>query len=166
MKRNKEGHQENPVSSQYIAKNCINIKMHAAQVRQGVTRTQGLLKSGNKMSEIVFKIAQNVYLMTKKKLNKKPLNFSSNFQKIVKALGQAWHENHFVCDGPCKKELSGKEFFVRDGKPYCKEDFENIFASRCHGCAMPISDKAIVALDVTWHKDCFTCKVCVSFLLF
>lgn len=68
VKRNKEGHQENPVSSQYIAKNCINIKMHAAQVRQGVTRTQGLLKSGNKMSEIVFKIAQNVYLMTKKKI--------------------------------------------------------------------------------------------------
>lgn len=55
--------------------------------------------------------------------------------------------------------MSGESFFERDGKPYCKEDFENIFAAKCKGCEKPISDKAIVALEAKWHKDCFKCKV-------
>lgn len=57
------------------------------------------------------------------------------------------------------KPMSGESFFERDGKPYCKEDFENIFAAKCKGCEKPISDKAIVALEAKWHKDCFKCKV-------
>lgn len=80
-------------------------------------------------------------------------------QKIIKALGQSWHEYHFTCGGPCAKPMSGQSFFERDGKPYCKEDFEQIFAAKCAGCARPISDKAIIALDAKWHKDCFKCKV-------
>ncbi|KAG4065483.1 hypothetical protein HA402_009044 [Bradysia odoriphaga] len=80
--------------------------------------------------------------------------------KIIKALGQTWHEDHFVCGGPCMKPMSGESFFERDGKPYCREDFENIFAAKCKGCEKPISDKAIVALEAKWHKDCFKCKAC------
>lgn len=57
------------------------------------------------------------------------------------------------------KPMSGESFFERDGKPYCREDFENIFAAKCKGCEKPISDKAIVALEAKWHKDCFKCKV-------
>lgn len=57
------------------------------------------------------------------------------------------------------KPMSGESFFEREGKPYCKEDFENIFAAKCNGCQKPISDKAIVALEAKWHKDCFKCKV-------
>lgn len=81
-------------------------------------------------------------------------------EKIVKALGQCWHEAHFTCGGPCKKPLSGTAFFERDGQPYCKEDFEDIFASKCQGCMKAISDKAIIALEAKWHKDCFKCKKC------
>lgn len=81
-------------------------------------------------------------------------------------MGQCWHEYHFTCGGPCKKPMSGSAFFERDGKPYCKEDFEQIFAAKCQGCSRPISDKAIIALEAKWHKDCFKCKVrskCNSF---
>lgn len=61
------------------------------------------------------------------------------------------------------KPMSGESFFERDGKPYCKEDFENIFAAKCKGCEKPISDKAIVALEAKWHKDCFKCKVWLNY---
>lgn len=81
-------------------------------------------------------------------------------EKIVKALGQSWHEEHFTCGGPCNKPLAGTVFYERDGKAYCKDDFEKMFASKCRGCSKPIIDKAVIALDAKWHKDCFKCKKC------
>lgn len=80
-------------------------------------------------------------------------------QKVVKAMDKTWHEEHFVCGGPCKKPMSGQPFFERDGKPYCKSDFEKLFAAKCENCQQPITDKTVIALNANWHKDCFTCKV-------
>lgn len=77
----------------------------------------------------------------------------------MKALGLTWHEDHFVCGGPCKKPMSGTPFFEREGKPYCKVDFEKLFAAKCEGCGNPISENAVIALEAKWHKDCFKCKV-------
>lgn len=45
-------------------------------------------------------------------------------------MNQVWHEDHFVCSGPCKKPLSGTEYFEREGKPYCKPDFDKLFAAK------------------------------------
>ncbi|XP_055390056.1 transforming growth factor beta-1-induced transcript 1 protein isoform X2 [Condylostylus longicornis] len=81
-------------------------------------------------------------------------------EKIIKALGHTWHEDHFVCNGICEKPLSGSTFYERDGKAYCKDDFEQMFAEKCFGCTKPITDKAVIALDAKWHKDCFKCKKC------
>ncbi|KAG4068205.1 hypothetical protein HA402_008846 [Bradysia odoriphaga] len=50
--------------------------------------------------------------------------------KVLKAMNQVWHEDHFVCSGPCKKPLSGTEFFERETKPYCKPDFEKLFGAK------------------------------------
>lgn len=75
-------------------------------------------------------------------------------------MGQTWHEDHFVCGGPCATPLNGQPFYERDGKPYCKKDFEEIFAARCAGCGTAITDKSIVALDRKWHSNCFQCKEC------
>lgn len=47
----------------------------------------------------------------------------------------------------------------RDGKPYCKADFEKLFAAKCESCKNPIMDNTIVALNAKWHADCFKCKV-------
>jgi uncharacterized CHY-type Zn-finger protein len=49
-------------------------------------------------------------------------------QKIIKAMDKTWHENHFVCGGPCKKSLVGESFFEQTGKPYCKADYGKLFA--------------------------------------
>ncbi|CAD7090865.1 unnamed protein product [Hermetia illucens] len=81
-------------------------------------------------------------------------------EKVIKALGQTWHEEHFVCNGTCNKPISGAPFYEREGKAYCKDDFEKLFASKCTGCTLPILDKAVIALDAKWHKDCFKCKKC------
>lgn len=55
--------------------------------------------------------------------------------------------------------MSGTPFFEREGKPYCKADFEKLFAAKCEGCKNPISENAVIALEAKWHKDCFKCKV-------
>lgn len=83
---------------------------------------------------------------------------------MVKALGKTWHEDHFCCSGPCKKPMSAQPFFEREGKVYCKPDFEKLFAAKCEGCQNPITDNTIVALNAKWHKDCFTCKVTFRFI--
>lgn len=48
------------------------------------------------------------------------------------------------------------------GRPYCSACYADKFAARCKGCLKPITDKAIIALDAKWHRDCFTCMVSVS----
>lgn len=54
----------------------------------------------------------------------------SILQKVLKAMNQVWHEDHFVCSGPCKKPLSGTEYFEREAKPYCKPDFDKLFGGK------------------------------------
>lgn len=88
---------------------------------------------------------------------KKPI-----LDRTIKALGQPWHEDCFVCGGPCKKPLVGTTFFERNGKAYCKTDYEELYASRCAGCAKPITENAILALNEKWHRDCFKCKKCCN----
>jgi len=33
---------------------------------------------------------------------------------------------------------------------------------KCHGCNRPITDKALRALDHSWHVACFVCKVGIT----
>ncbi|MGH0114585.1 UNVERIFIED_CONTAM: hypothetical protein FKN15_023618 [Acipenser sinensis] len=84
--------------------------------------------------------------------------------QVVTALGQTWHQEHFVCSH-CQKEIGGSNFFEkeglpfwfheRDGRQYCQQDFFSMFASRCHGCSKPIQENYISALNVLWHPECF-----------
>ncbi|KAF2879450.1 hypothetical protein ILUMI_26730, partial [Ignelater luminosus] len=80
-------------------------------------------------------------------------------QKIIKALGVEWHEEHFVCT-ICKKSLAGSSFLEKDGQPYCTTDYYDKFADRCVACKQPITQQAIIALDGKWHQSCFICYKC------
>lgn len=86
---------------------------------------------------------------------KKPI-----LERTICAMGENWHECCFVCDGACKKPLSNRPFYERDGKAYCKQDYEDMFAVRCAKCEKPITDSAIVAMNAKWHRDCFRCNRC------
>ncbi|CAH0715870.1 unnamed protein product, partial [Brenthis ino] len=79
--------------------------------------------------------------------------------RVIQALGVSWHAHHFVCGG-CMKELGGGGFMEQAGRPYCSSCYADKFAPRCAGCATPIVDKAIIALDNKWHRECFTCTKC------
>ncbi|XP_012580720.1 PREDICTED: leupaxin isoform X2 [Condylura cristata] len=79
--------------------------------------------------------------------------------KVIHALGQAWHPEHFTCTH-CKEELGSRPFFERSGAAYCHDDYHNLFSPRCAYCAAPILDKVLTAMDQTWHPEHFFCAHC------
>ncbi|MGB3216540.1 MAG: LIM domain-containing protein, partial [Anaerolineae bacterium] len=46
------------------------------------------------------------------------------------ALGKAWHPSHFIC-AQCRQPFDGGSFYERNGKAYCKRDFDELFGRRC-----------------------------------
>lgn len=57
--------------------------------------------------------------------------------KIITALGQVWHPEHFVC-AACGDDLSNSRFFEREGRPYCEQDYHRLFSPHCAYCKGPI----------------------------
>ncbi|XP_018608257.1 paxillin [Scleropages formosus] len=82
--------------------------------------------------------------------------------QVVTAMGRTWHPEHFVCTH-CQEEIGSRNFFERDGQPFCERDYHNLFSPRCHYCNGPILDKVVTALDRTWHPEHFFCAQCGSF---
>ncbi|XP_063066901.1 paxillin a isoform X2 [Engraulis encrasicolus] len=82
--------------------------------------------------------------------------------QVVTAMGRTWHPEHFVCTH-CQEEIGSRNFFERDGAPYCEKDYHNLFSPRCHYCNGPILDKVVTALDRTWHPEHFFCAQCGAF---
>ncbi|XP_026161199.1 leupaxin [Mastacembelus armatus] len=79
--------------------------------------------------------------------------------KMITALGEVWHPEHFVCV-VCKMELSNMGFFERDRQPYCDKDYHQLFSPRCAYCKGPIMQNILTALDKTWHPEHFFCTHC------
>ena len=63
--------------------------------------------------------------------------------QVVTAMGRTWHPEHFVCTH-CLEEIGSRNFFERDGQPYCEKDYHNLFSPRCHYCNGPILDVSIL----------------------
>ncbi|XP_045152643.1 paxillin [Echinops telfairi] len=88
--------------------------------------------------------------------------------QVVTAMGKTWHPEHFVCTH-CQEEIGSRNFFERDGQPYCEKDYHNLFSPRCYYCNGPILDvtRAILenyisALNTLWHPECFVCRECFT----
>jgi len=79
--------------------------------------------------------------------------------QVCTALGKTWHPEHFSCC-ICDMELGTKTFFERDGKPYCENDYHEIFAPKCFACNGPILDSCVTSMDRTWHPEHFVCQEC------
>lgn len=79
--------------------------------------------------------------------------------QVITALGKQFHPEHFTCNH-CNQELGTRNFFERDGNPYCEADYHNLFSPRCSYCNGPILDKCVTALDKTYHIDHFFCAQC------
>lgn len=59
--------------------------------------------------------------------------------QVITALGRTWHPEHFTCSHCCQ-ELGTRNFFERDGHPYCEPDYHNLFSPRCAYCNGAILD--------------------------
>lgn len=79
--------------------------------------------------------------------------------QVITALGHTWHPEHFTCTH-CNQELGTQNFFEREGRPYCEQDYHLLFSPRCGYCQGPILDKCISALDQTFHPEHFFCSDC------
>jgi len=79
--------------------------------------------------------------------------------KVVTALGKTWHPEHFSC-AHCRQELGSKNFYEREGQPYCEDDYHQLYSPRCAYCNGPILDKCVTALDTNWHPEHFFCAHC------
>ncbi|XP_015795844.1 paxillin [Tetranychus urticae] len=84
---------------------------------------------------------------------------SSIIDKCVTALDKTWHPEHFFC-AQCGKQFGEEGYHEKDGKPYCSEDYFDLFAPKCAGCNSAITDNYISALNSQWHPDCFVCRDC------
>ncbi|XP_028826148.1 transforming growth factor beta-1-induced transcript 1 protein-like isoform X2 [Denticeps clupeoides] len=79
--------------------------------------------------------------------------------QVVTALGRVWHPEHFVCS-ECECELGNRNFFEKDGRPYCEPDYFSLYSPHCAQCNKPILHKMVTALDKNWHPECFSCVKC------
>ncbi|XP_074641566.1 paxillin-like isoform X2 [Tubulanus polymorphus] len=79
--------------------------------------------------------------------------------QVITALGKIWHPEHFTCY-QCQNELGTRNFFERDGLPFCETDYHTLFSPKCAYCNRPILDKCVSALDATWHPEHFVCAQC------
>ncbi|OXA52524.1 transforming growth factor beta-1-induced transcript 1 protein isoform X2 [Folsomia candida] len=79
--------------------------------------------------------------------------------QVVTALGKTWHPEHFCC-AHCRSELGSKNFYEREGQPYCEDDYHQLYSPRCAYCNGPILDKCVTALDTNFHPEHFFCAHC------
>lgn len=69
--------------------------------------------------------------------------------------------DHFFC-AQCGKQFGEDGFHEREGKPYCRDDYFDMFAPKCGACNRAIMENYISALNSQWHPDCFVCRVGIS----
>ncbi|KAJ6651473.1 hypothetical protein lerEdw1_020935 [Lerista edwardsae] len=81
--------------------------------------------------------------------------------KMVTALDKNWHPEHFCCV-KCGRPFGEEGFHEKDGKQYCRQDFYELFSTRCQGCNQAILENYISALNALWHPECFVCRECYT----
>ena len=56
----------------------------------------------------------------------------------------AFHQEHFLCHGPCKESLVGVQFGEHEGNVYCATDYADLVAHTCDYCQEKITDSKVV----------------------
>jgi len=83
------------------------------------------------------------------------------FMNCLKAMGKTFHPECFVC-AYCGKIFANSPFYLEDGLPYCEEDWNELFTTKCVSCGFPIEagDRWVEALNNNYHSQCFNCTLC------
>uniref|UniRef100_A0A1I8HVY0 LIM domain-containing protein n=1 Tax=Macrostomum lignano TaxID=282301 RepID=A0A1I8HVY0_9PLAT len=80
-------------------------------------------------------------------------------ERVVRALGRAWHVEHFVC-AACEKPFNGTRYFERRGLAYCETHFHQLFGQLCFLCGDSISKECVQTCGKSWCRAHFRCTVC------
>lgn len=81
---------------------------------------------------------------------------------VLQALDGLWHPNCFTC-AHCLKPLSGGEnYFLENENIYCRRDYEELFAVRCHHCKLVCEGQYVVMVNTNYklHPQCLVCYTC------
>ncbi|XP_068611707.1 thyroid receptor-interacting protein 6 [Brachionichthys hirsutus] len=107
---------------------------------------------------------ESCYISTLERCSKccKPI-----LDRILRAMGRAYHPRCFTCV-VCSCCLDGVPFTVDAASQiHCIDDFHRKYAPRCSVCGEPIMPEQgqeetvrIVALDRSFHVDCYVCEEC------
>ncbi|XP_069499812.1 prickle-like protein 2 isoform X4 [Ambystoma mexicanum] len=88
--------------------------------------------------------------------------------ECTEAEGRHWHMKHFCCF-ECETVLGGQRYIMKEGRPYCCNCFESLYAEYCDTCAQHIGiDQGQMTYDGQhWHatETCFCCAHCKKSLL-
>lgn len=75
---------------------------------------------------------------------------------------------HFCCF-ECDAQLGGQRYIMREGRPYCCQCFETMFAEYCDACgeAIGVDQGQMSHEGQHWHatEKCFSCCTCMKSLL-
>ncbi|XP_051526956.1 paxillin a isoform X2 [Myxocyprinus asiaticus] len=173
----KEVHEETPAQQQArisassatreldeLMASLSDFKVQSNIMAQGKSSPTSVPKQGNKLDNMLGNLQSDLNRLGVQTVAKgvcgackKPIA-----GQVVTAMGRTWHPEHFVCTH-CQEEIGSKNFFERDGQPYCEKDYHSLFSPRCYYCNGPILDRVVTALDKTWHPEHFFCAQCGSF---
>ncbi|KAJ8026354.1 Actin-binding LIM protein 1 [Holothuria leucospilota] len=79
--------------------------------------------------------------------------------EVLKVQEDFFHVKCFRCC-MCACSLSQGGFFIKEGKYYCHNDYQDNFGTKCHGCQQYLEGEVVTALGNTYHKYCFVCARC------
>ncbi|CAG0895762.1 unnamed protein product [Cyprideis torosa] len=89
-------------------------------------------------------------------------------EECTEAEGRAWHMQHFACF-ECEQNLGGQRYIMREGKPYCLQCFDGMFAEFCDTCGeiIGVDQGQMSHGGQHWHAtvDCFCCSTCKASLV-
>lgn len=87
--------------------------------------------------------------------------FKMKWQNCLKAMGKTFHPECFAC-AYCGKIFANSPFYLEDGLPYCEDDWNELFTTKCINCGFPIEagDRWVEALNNNYHSQCFNCTLC------
>ncbi|XP_060860552.1 PDZ and LIM domain protein Zasp isoform X6 [Metopolophium dirhodum] len=79
----------------------------------------------------------------------------------LNAIGKQFHPECFNCTY-CGKLFGNSPFFLEDSLPYCENDWNELFTTKCIACGFPIEagDRWVEALNSNYHSPCFNCSKC------
>ena len=65
----------------------------------------------------------------------------------------------------CNQSLADYGFYEHQGCFYCKSDYQRLFGRTCSVCQQAAQGSGVLlALDRTFHTECFRCHDCGAFL--